>query len=147
MQKKNDHPTLTSGGQGGRCISEGRTNSYIIYKSMISDETTIKITNGDVRAIQLAKAALFAGSRLLMDEMKIDKIDKIILAGAFGAHISTKHAMVLGMIPDCNLKSVTSAGNAAGAGAILALLNRKSRIEISTIYGVSNIAEVTSLLQ
>ena len=57
-----------------------------------------------MRAIQLAKAALFAGSRLLMDEMKIDKIDKIILAGAFGAHISTKHAMVLGMIPDCNLK-------------------------------------------
>ena len=98
---------------------------------MVNDEKAIKITNSDVRAIQLAKAALFAGSRLLMDEMKIDKIDKIILAGAFGAHISTKHAMVLGMIPDCNLKKVTSAGNAAGAGAMIALLNRKSRLEIS----------------
>ena len=114
-----------------RCISEGRTNSYIIYKNMVNDETAIKITNSDVRAIQLAKAALFAGSRLLMDEMKIDKIDKIILAGAFGAHISTKHAMVLGMIPDCNLKKVTSVGNAAGTGAMIALLNRKSRLEIS----------------
>ena len=115
------------------CISDGRTYSYVIYDGKIKGQSTIKITNGDVRAIQLAKAALFAGSRLLMDEMKIKKVDKIVLAGAFGAHISTKHAMILGMIPDCNLANVTSAGNAAGAGARIALLNKNSRIEISKI--------------
>ena len=68
-----------------------------------------------------------------MDEMKINKVDKIVLAGAFGAHISTKHAMVLGMIPDCNLTNVISAGNAAGAGALIALLNKNSRSKISKI--------------
>ena len=116
-----------------RSIPDGRTYSYLIYEGKNNGENKIKITNSDVRAIQLAKAALFAGSRLLMDEMKINKIDKIVLAGAFGAHISTKHAMVLGMIPDCNLKNVISAGNAAGAGALIALLNKNSRLKISKI--------------
>ena len=116
-----------------RSITDGRTYSYLLYEDKNNGENKIKITNADVRAIQLAKAALFAGSRLLMDEMKIKKVDKIVLAGAFGAHISTKHAMVLGMIPDCNLKNVISAGNAAGAGAIIALLNKNSRSKISKI--------------
>ena len=116
-----------------RSITDGRTYSYLLYEDKNNGENIIKITNADVRAIQLAKAALFAGSRLLMDEMKIKKVDKIVLAGAFGAHISTKHAMVLGMIPDCNLKNVISAGNAAGSGAIIALLNKNSRSQISII--------------
>ena len=93
-----------------RSITDGRTYSYLLYEDKNNGENKLKITNADVRAIQLAKAALFAGSRLLMDEMKIKKVDKIVLAGAFGAHISTKHAMVLGLIPDCNLKNVISAG-------------------------------------
>ena len=62
------------------------------------------VTQGDVRAIQLAKSALYAGARLLMDEMGVDKVDRVVLAGAFGAHISPKHAMVLGMIPDCDAR-------------------------------------------
>ena len=73
---------------------------------------------------------LFAGSKLLMEELGVKEVDKIILAGAFGAHISPKHAMVLGMIPDCELKNVVSAGNAAGTGARIALLNKESRINI-----------------
>ena len=65
-----------------------------------------------------------------MEELKVETVDKIILAGAFGAHISPKHAMVLGMIPDCDLENVVSAGNAAGTGAQIALLNKESRTEI-----------------
>ena len=61
----------------------------------------ILVTQGDIRAIQLAKSALYAGARLLMDELGVDSVDRVVLAGAFGAHISPKHAMVLGMIPDC----------------------------------------------
>ena len=91
---------------------------------------TITVTNPDIRAIQMAKAALYSGARLLMDKFGVDTVDRVVLAGAFGAHISAKHAMVLGMIPDCVLDKVTSAGNAAGTGARIALLNTKARGEI-----------------
>ena len=78
----------------------------------------------------MAKAAIYSGARLLMDKFDADSVDRVILAGAFGAHISPKHAMVLGMIPDAPLENVTSAGNAAGTGARIALLNRAARAEI-----------------
>ena len=90
----------------------------------------ITVTNRDIREIQMAKAALYSGARLLMDKFGVDKVDRVVLAGAFGAHISTKHAMVLGMIPDAPLDKVTSAGNAAGTGARIALLNTEARAEI-----------------
>ena len=83
-----------------------------------------------MRAIQLAKAALYAGARLLMDHMQVETVDRIRLAGAFGSHIDVRYAMVLGMIPDCELEQVSSANNAAGTGARIALLNRASRKEI-----------------
>ena len=65
-----------------------------------------------------------------MDQLDVETVDRVVLAGAFGAHISPKHAMVLGMIPDCALDKVTSAGNAAGTGARIALLNRAARREV-----------------
>ena len=111
-----------------RCITDGRTNAYVIYEP--DDGPKITVTNGDIRAIQLAKAALYAGARLLMDKLGVDEVDRVVLAGAFGAHISPKHAMVLGMIPDCPVEKVTSAGNAAGTGARIALLNLAARAEI-----------------
>ena len=81
----------------------------------------------------MAKAALYAGARLLMDRMGVEKVDRIRLAGAFGSHIDVKYAMVLGMIPDCPVEKVSSAGNAAGTGARIALLNTASRREIETV--------------
>ena len=114
------------------CISEGRTQAFILFKNNGSSNDII-VNNADIRAIQLAKAALFAGAKLLMDEMGIKHVDQIILAGAFGAHISPKHAMVLGMIPDCKLENVVSAGNAAGTGARIALLNQESRSKIELL--------------
>ena len=67
-----------------------------------------------------------------MDELQTDTVDRVVLAGAFGAHISPKHAMVLGMIPDCPLDKVTSAGNAAGTGARIALCDISARAKIET---------------
>ena len=87
----------------------------------------MKITQNDVRAIQLAKAALYAGIALLMDRLGIDHVDRIRLAGAFGSHIDVKYATILGMLPDCDLNHVRSAGNAAGTGARIALLDATSR--------------------
>jgi uncharacterized 2Fe-2S/4Fe-4S cluster protein (DUF4445 family) len=113
-----------------RMIPEGRTHSYMLYDGSADGGPQILVTQGDIRAIQLAKAALYAGARLLMDELGIDKVDRVTLAGAFGAHISPKHAMVLGMIPDCPLDKVTSAGNAAGTGARIALCNISARAAI-----------------
>ncbi|MWD27361.1 DUF4445 domain-containing protein [Aquicoccus sp. SCR17] len=110
-----------------RCIAEGRTHAYVIHDGTAEGGPLITVTQGDIRAIQLAKSALYAGARLLMDEMGVDRIDRVVLAGAFGAHISPKHAMVLGMIPDVVLDKVTSAGNAAGTGARLALCNLAAR--------------------
>jgi len=89
----------------------------------------IVVTQNDVRAIQLAKAALYAGVKLLMERGGISKVDRISLAGAFGSYISPWHAMVLGLIPDCDLSRVIAAGNAAGDGARIALLNRERRAE------------------
>jgi len=112
-----------------RVFPEGRTFSYLIHDG----NQKIAVTQNDVRAIQLAKAALYAGCQLLMDEMGIDSVDRITLAGAFGAHISPMHAMVLGMIPDCDVENVRSAGNAAGTGARIALLNAGKRTEIERV--------------
>jgi Uncharacterized metal-binding protein len=83
--------------------------------------------------IQIDKAALQAGFKLLMDKMNTQQVDKVMLAGAFGSHIEPKYAMILGMVPDCNFASVKSVGNSAGAGARLALLSREKRKEIETL--------------
>lgn len=113
-----------------RCFLDGRTHSYLVHDGTADGGPKITVTNRDIREIQMAKAALYSGARLLMDKFDVDTVDRIVLAGAFGAHISPKHAMVLGMIPDCPLDKVTSAGNAAGTGARIALLNTKARSEI-----------------
>ncbi|MGR3513777.1 MAG: ASKHA domain-containing protein [Paracoccaceae bacterium] len=113
-----------------RCIPDGRTHAYVLHDGTAEDAPLITVTQGDIRAIQLAKSALYAGARLLMDEFETDSVDRVVLAGAFGAHISPKHAMVLGMIPDCPLDKVTSAGNAAGTGARIALCDVSARARI-----------------
>ncbi|XKH59053.1 ASKHA domain-containing protein [Halomonas sediminis] len=113
-----------------RVVADGRTFSYVLHHE---GERTLAITQADIRAIQLAKAALYAGIRLLMEHFGVDHVDRIRLAGAFGAHIDIKYAMILGLIPDCELDHVTAAGNAAGTGARIALLSRKARREIEEV--------------
>ena len=117
--------------QTQRIQADGRTFSYVLHASSDPEVSNVLVTQNDVRQIQLAKAALYAGIKLLMDEMGVTTVDRIRLAGAFGSHISVSHAMVLGLIPDCDLEQVTSAGNAAGAGARMALLDRNARLEIA----------------
>lgn len=123
-----------------RCFADGRTNSYLVYDATHLGGGKITVTNRDIREIQMAKAALYSGARLLMDKFDVDTLDRIVLCGAFGAHISPKHAMILGMIPDCALEKVTSAGNAAGTGARIALLNTNARREIeATVRAIDKI--------
>ncbi len=109
--------------RSARIVANGRTFAYLLHRGAVE----MKITQNDVRAIQLAKAALYAGVALLMERLGIDHVDRIRLAGAFGSHIDVKYATILGMLPDCDLKHVRSAGNAAGTGARIALLDATSR--------------------
>ena len=106
-----------------RIVEDGTVHEYVLFDG----DRRISITQHDVRAIQLAKAALYAGVRLLMKERGVDRVDRVRFAGAFGAQIDARYAMVLGMIPKCDLDTVSSAGNAAGTGARIALLDRKAR--------------------
>ena len=128
-----------------RCFLDGRTYSYMVWDGSEDGSPTITVTNRDIREIQMAKAALYSGARLLMDKFGVDTVDRVVLAGAFGAHISPKHAMVLGMIPDAKLEKVTSAGNAAGTGARIALLNRRARGEIEET--VRNILKIETAIE
>ncbi|HEX3428594.1 MAG TPA: ASKHA domain-containing protein [Candidatus Limnocylindrales bacterium] len=116
-----------------RIVGEGRTFSYVLYDGAEAGRTRITVTQNDVRAIQLAKAALYAGIRLLMDHAAIETVDEIRLAGAFGSQIDPFHAMVLGLIPDADLAHVKAAGNAAGTGALIALLSAAARREIEGV--------------
>ncbi len=109
------------------------TDGQLEYVIAWADETSIgqdvTVCQDDVRAIQLGKAAMYAGSRILMRTLGVDKVDKVILAGAFGSYIDKRSAALLGMFPDCDLKQVYSVGNAAGDGARMALLNIDKRKE------------------
>ena len=112
--------------RSNRVVADARTWAYVLHRG----DREIRVTQNDIRAIQLAKAALYAGIQLLMEHLGVSVVDRIRLAGAFGAHIDVKYAMVLGLIPDCTLEHVTAAGNAAGTGARIALLDRNARQEI-----------------
>ncbi|EYR77813.1 ASKHA domain-containing protein [Shinella sp. 838] len=124
-----------------RILQNGRTFSYLLHDG----EPRITVTQNDIRAIQLAKSALYAGIKLLMEKLGIEHVDTIRFAGAFGSFIDPKYAMVLGLIPDCDLAEVKAVGNAAGTGALMALLNRDHRREIERT--VAHIEKIETALE
>jgi uncharacterized 2Fe-2S/4Fe-4S cluster protein (DUF4445 family) len=124
--------------RNSRIIPDGRTFAYVLSGGQPGIDggpasPRLLITQNDVRAIQLAKAALYAGARLLMDHLEVERVDQIKLAGAFGSQIDPLHAMVLGLVPDAPLEDVGPAGNAAGTGALIALLSGDARREIERV--------------
>ncbi|MCU1391899.1 MAG: nqrF 2 [Ilumatobacteraceae bacterium] len=118
-----------------RIVGDGRTFSYVLQRASERSGSApeLRIAQNDVRAIQLAKGALYAGARLLMDRAGLESVDTVKLAGAFGSHIDPVYALVLGMIPDCEPSKVVSVGNAAGSGAVRALLSLADRREIADV--------------
>jgi len=124
----------SSAAAGGRIEPDGRTFSYVLHRPD-RNGPVLRITQNDVRAVQLAKAALRAGIDLLMEHAGITDVADIRLAGAFGAHIDPLHALVLGLVPDAPLDGVRSVGNAAGAGAVRALLSAEQRRELIEVVG------------
>jgi uncharacterized 2Fe-2S/4Fe-4S cluster protein (DUF4445 family) len=108
---------------------DGKPEYVLAWADETSINADITITQSDVRALQLAKGALYTGAKLMMKRLGIEKLDRVVLAGAFGSHINKEASMVLGLFPDCDIDKVYAVGNAAGDGSRMALLNRGKRIE------------------
>ena len=138
---------LDSRSTSDRVISDGRTFSYVLHRAEGTDDregSSIVISQPDIRAIQLAKAALRAGIDLLLEHAGCTAPDEIRLAGAFGAHIDPMYAMVLGLIPDCPLDDVRAVGNAAGSGAARLLLSNHERSVVEDLVkGIEKIETAT----
>ena len=94
-----------------------------------SIDKDIVITQKDVRQIQLAKGALYAGCKLMVKRMGLEKVDTVKIAGAFGTHVDREKALIMGLFPDCEIEMIQGVGNAAGDGCRTALLNVKKRVE------------------
>jgi len=101
----------------------------LAWKEESSIGKDIVITQKDVRQIQLAKGALYAGCKLMMKRMGVEKVDKVKIAGAFGTHVDRTKALVMGLFPDCKVENIHGVGNAAGDGCRAALLNIQKRVE------------------
>jgi uncharacterized 2Fe-2S/4Fe-4S cluster protein (DUF4445 family) len=121
--------------RSSRLVLEGRTYTYVLWSDAdddTADDRRVVVTQNDIRQIQLAKAALRAGIDLLIEHAGSPAVSDIRLAGAFGAHIDPLHALLLGLVPDAPLDGVRSVGNAAGGGAVRALLSRSLRNELES---------------
>ncbi|MBU2055569.1 MAG: DUF4445 domain-containing protein [Proteobacteria bacterium] len=114
-------------------MNGGKPEFIVAWREETALDEEITIGQQDVRSVQLAKGALYTGAKLMMKRLGIKKLDRVILAGAFGSYIDKKAALILGMFPDCDLDCVSSVGNAAGDGARIALLDREKRAEAERI--------------
>src|SRR3972149_244782 len=120
-----DHPRSRQGEKGYEFV--------IAWADETSIGQDITVNVDDVRAIQLAKAAMYMGAKVMMRTLGITAVDKVILAGAFGSYIDKVESMAMGLFSDCDLDSVYAVGNAAGDGARMALLNVDKRVEANRI--------------
>jgi uncharacterized 2Fe-2S/4Fe-4S cluster protein (DUF4445 family) len=107
----------------------GQPEFVLAWAEETSIDKDIVITQKDVRQIQLAKGALYAGCKLMIQRMNVKNVDKVKIAGAFGTHVDREKALIMGLFPDCEIETIVSVGNAAGDGCRAALLNRKKREE------------------
>jgi uncharacterized 2Fe-2S/4Fe-4S cluster protein (DUF4445 family) len=118
-----DHPRF-------RVNPDNRQPEFVLaWAEESSIDKDIVVTQKDIRQIQLAKGALYAGCKLMVKRMGLEKVDKVKIAGAFGTHVDRTKALVMGLFPDCEIEMIEGVGNAAGDGCRAALLNTKKRVE------------------
>jgi uncharacterized 2Fe-2S/4Fe-4S cluster protein (DUF4445 family) len=104
----------------------------------------VLLTAGDVRALQLVKGSIGAGIRLLLAEagLAMADLEQVMLAGAFGNYVGAGSARALGLIPPVDPARITFVGNAAGAGARLALVDRRARARAGRIAREARFVEL-----
>ncbi len=115
--------------------SDGEVEFVIAWGHETATGKDITLTQHDIREIQLAKAAIFTGCSILMKRKNVDeeKIDRVLVAGAFGNYINPESAKVLGLLPDVPIKKIKFVGNTAIAGAKMALTSKEARKEANKI--------------
>ena len=120
---------------------KGNTSRFLLVDQ---GDKSIYVEQVDIRSIQLAKAALSAGVSILMDYLECTEFDKVLLAGAFGAHLDARYVALLDIIPTSTAEKIISVGNAAGVGASAALLDiNKRQIIIDAVDRVTKIETAT----
>lgn len=119
-------------GLAERLVRDGGTRGFALFKR---GRRPVVLTQADVRELQLAKGAIRAGIAILMERLGIDEraIAQVLLAGAFGSYIGPASARSIGLVPAVPLERVTAVGNAAGQGALMALLSTDFREEATKI--------------
>jgi len=129
-----------------RCVRSGEDGPEFVLER--ADKTAtgrdIVITQKDIREVQLAKAAIYTGASILMKRLGVEKVDRVILAGAFGSYVDPESAMAIGLFPRCDLENVKAVGNAAGYGARMALLSKAMRMEAARIARTVKYVELTT---
>lgn len=141
---KSGRITNTRGLERVRVCPDGGYEFVVAWARQTLIGEDITVTQDDVRAIQLAKAALYAGSQLLLRRFGIERPDRVVLAGAFGSVIDVQRALWLGLFPDCGVNNVRAVGNAAGDGARMALLDRAKRAEAQRLARQVEYVELTT---
>lgn len=103
--------------------------SFILYKAANENERDVVLTQRDIRQLQLAKGAIFAGIKILMQKLDITDadIEQIFLAGAFGNCIRPESTLRIGLLPASDTQRIHFIGNAAASGAQMILLSTRSR--------------------
>lgn len=125
-------------------LNNGGVAEFVVaWKEETAIGRDIVVTQADIRQIQLAKAAIYAGAKLLMRRLGVDQIDRVVIAGAFGAYVDREEALIIGMLPDISPKKIVSVGNAAGDGARMALLDKKKRKEANRVARQVEYVELT----
>ena len=110
-------------------INKDGESEFVVVQGRDSSGDVV-VTQKDIGAIQLAKAAVYTAISILMQEMKVEpqQINRVYIAGAFGTYVNPANARTIGMIPAFPLNIVTSVGNTATAGARMALVSSKHRM-------------------
>ncbi|MCC6189109.1 MAG: DUF4445 domain-containing protein [Anaerolineales bacterium] len=111
------------------------------HQTAIGRDITFNVN--DMRALQLAKSAMYSAAKIMMRRLGVAQLDRVVLAGAFGSFIDKVKAMAMGLYPDCELRQVYAVGNAAGDGARIALLNVAKRAEADQIARQIEYVELT----
>jgi len=128
FSKEWNHPRLRRG-------TSGVMEFVLVWKQETATGKDIALSQKDIRQVQLAKAAVLAGCRILLNHLGASSVNRMRIAGAFGQHINKEHALTIGLFPWCDPKNIRLVGNAAGHGAYLTLLDKEKRKEAETVAG------------
>jgi len=132
-----DHPNLQRTGKGDVAF-------VLVSGNETESGTDITLTQNDIRAVQLAKGAIFAGITLLCHELNIERPKRMLVAGAFGSHLNSGDVITLGLFPNLEIDTIEFVGNAAGKGALLSLFNEKYQRQFDAVSRQARVVELAT---